>query len=112
MELTPEEQALQSANRQLRAKEVEKASRPEAEVAAWGLAPEAAGFFSILAPYAVTDEGELSINMSEVKEEWDRIGDNADALITELRTYDLVEERQDGQLYITLLGREALEHLF
>jgi hypothetical protein len=112
MELTPEQQALQNTNRQMRTKEVEKTGRPEAEVAAWGLAPTAAGFFSILAPYAVIDEGEVPINMSDVKEEWERIGDDADALIIELRTHDVVEERQDGQLYVTLLGREALEHLF
>lgn len=112
MVLTPKQQALKDANRQMRAKKVEKLSKPEAEVATWGLTPATIGFFSILAPYTANEEGEVPINMTEVEEEWARIGDNADDLIIELRTHDLVEERDDGSLYITLLGREALEHIF
>ena len=84
----------------------------EGEVVAWGLPPTIRGFFSTLKQYAGTEEGPgVPVDMDAVEAGWTSQNNPAVVLVKELVFREVLQQGDDGNIYITPLGRVALNHI-
>ncbi len=108
-QLSPDLLRFKESNRRVRQESAAAQGVSEAISAAQGLSPTIAAFFETVKPYAEGDEP-APIDTKALFQNW-RDAYDAQSLLAELELRDLVEETEGGQLVVSSLGREALEHL-
>lgn len=116
MSLTPAQLRTKETFRAVRQETAEATGEPEGRVAVWGLPPTLEGFFGDIKPF-VTAEGKcIEIDQIRLKRERpdsdESLGNTATALLLELEVRDLIEDRGEGRLYVSEIGRQALSYLF
>lgn len=108
-ELTPDMLDFRRTIRAVRKEAAEAQSISEGHATARGLSPTIKGFLGLLEPYAGTDQPR-TIDVKALYGKWHNPYDARD-LLAELELRELVVEDAEGNLVVSDLGREALQHL-
>jgi hypothetical protein len=112
--LTPIGLRLQKAGRRVRQLEIARSNASESQIVARGLDPRAHAFAMLLDDFTETEDGQShAVDLVALRERWEHEEPPTVAeLVNEMLCHDILQQEQDGQVYVTSLGRAAMNHLF
>ena len=110
---TNEQESFRQTARLVTQQAMEETGASEGEVMAWGLPPTTAAFFDTLKQYVETEEeAGVAVDLDAVEEGWPSLNNPAVDLVKELVFRELLQQGDDGNIYVTPMGRVALNHVF
>lgn len=104
---------LQQAGRRVRQSEMDRSNIPEGQIVARSLDPRAHAFAMLLDDFTETEDGQsYPVDVALLKARWEHEEPpTVEALVNEMLCHDILQQEQDGQVYVTPLGRAAMNYL-